>query len=88
MYSAITRLGADRIVRSPKEVLIAAQVLIMCTKSSAYLSHDDEKMGSIEVGNLADYVLIDTPLLEVEPEKIRDTTVLKAFLNGKVVYEA
>jgi predicted amidohydrolase YtcJ len=59
----------------------------MWTKSSAYLSHDDEKMGSIEIGNLADYVLIDTPLLEVDPDKIRDTTVLKTFVNGQVVYE-
>lgn len=87
MYSAITRLGVDGIVWSPKEVLTAAETLIMWTKSSAYLSHDDEKMGSIEVGNLADYVLIDTPLLEVEPDKIRDTTVLKTFVNGQVVYE-
>jgi predicted amidohydrolase YtcJ len=87
MYCAITRLGADGIVWSPKEVLTAAEALIMWTKSSAYLSHDDEKMGSIEIGNLADYVLIDTPLLEVDPDKIRDTTVLKTFVNGQVVYE-
>ena len=59
----------------------------MWTKSSAYFSHDDDKMGSIEVGNYADYVLIDTPILTATPEKIRDTTVLKTILNGKVVYQ-
>ncbi|AFA48295.1 hypothetical protein Awo_c15130 [Acetobacterium woodii DSM 1030] len=88
MYSAITRLSvADGVVWSPEQVLTAAQALIMWTKSSAYFSHDDDKMGSIEVGNYSDYVLIDTPILTATPEKIRDTTVLKTILNGKVVYQ-
>ena len=45
-------------------------------------------MGSIEVGNLADYVLIDTPVLEASPEEIRRTQVLKTFLGGRLVYQA
>ncbi|MBI4857218.1 MAG: amidohydrolase [Acetobacterium woodii] len=89
MHSAITRLSAaDGVVWSPEQVLTPAQALIMWTKSSAYFSHDDDKMGSIEVGNLADYVLIDTPLLDIEPEKIRHTTVLKTILDGRIVYDA
>ncbi|MDR2163757.1 MAG: amidohydrolase [Clostridiales Family XIII bacterium] len=87
MYGAITRLGADGKVWNPEEAVTAAQALIMWTKSSAYFSHDEDKIGSIEVGNLADYALLDTDILQATPEEIRDTKVLKTILGGKVIYE-
>jgi len=87
MYAAITRYDSKGIVYRPDQKLSAAQALIMWTKNSAYLSHEDDVMGSVEVGNYADYVLIDTPILEVGPEAIRDTRVLATFLGGKLVYE-
>jgi predicted amidohydrolase YtcJ len=88
MYGAITRFGADGKRYSPEQALTAAQTVIMWTKASAYFSHDDERMGSIEVGNLADFALLDTDPLTATPEEIRDTIVLKTILGGEVVYEA
>ena len=88
MYAAVTRLAADGKVYLPEEAVTARQALIMWTKNSAYFRHDEDKMGSIEVGNLADYVLIDTPVLEASPEDIRRTQVLKTFLGGRLVYQA
>jgi predicted amidohydrolase YtcJ len=41
----------------------------------------------VDVGYLADYALIDTDILEAEPEAVRDTKVLYTVLGGKVVYE-
>ena len=87
MYGAITRLGADGKVYGADQAYTPAQTLIMWTKASAYFSHDEDKMGSVEVGNFADYALIDTPVLEASPEQIRDTRVLKTVLGGKIVYE-
>lgn len=88
MYGAITRMTASGQVHMPQQALNVKQTLIMWTKNSAYFSHDDDKMGSIEVGNLADYVIIDTPILSATPDEIRSTKVLKTILGGKVVYEA
>ncbi|MDR0519473.1 MAG: amidohydrolase [Clostridiales Family XIII bacterium] len=88
IYAAMTRLDADGNVYCPEDKLTAAQGLIMWTKASAWFSHDDEKLGSIDVGYLADYALIDTDILEAEPEAVRDTKVLCTVLGGKVVYEA
>ena len=88
MYAAVTRLAADGKVYLPEEAVTARQALIMWTKNSAYFRHAEDKMGSIEVGNLADYVLIDTPVLEASPEEIRRTQVLKTFLGGRLVYQA
>lgn len=89
MYYAVTRidettgkiLGEDGKV-TPK------QALIMYTKNSAFFSHDDDKMGSVEVGNYADMVIVDTDFLAGGAEAIKNTKVEKTILGGKVVYEA
>lgn len=86
MYAAVTRLGADGRVWNEQEKLTPAQALIMWTKNSAYFSHDDKRAGSVEVGNYADYVLLDAPILEVSPERIRDAKVLYTIVDGKVVF--
>jgi predicted amidohydrolase YtcJ len=88
MYAAITRLGADGNVYSPDQALSAAQCVAMWTKASAYFSHDDDKMGSIEPGNLADWALIDTDILNAAPEAILNARVIMTVLGGKTVYEA
>lgn len=87
MYGAITMLAADGKIYQPNQKITINQALIMWTKSSAYFSHDDDVMGSIEVGNYADLCLIDTDLLTASPEAVRDTKVLLTLLGGETVYE-
>jgi predicted amidohydrolase YtcJ len=88
MYAAMTRISVDGTVYCPDDKVSAAQALIMWTKGSAWFSHDDEKLGSIDVGYLADYALIDTDILEAEVEAVKDTKVLYTILGGEVVYKA
>ncbi len=87
MSKAITRICLDGKVHGPQYRINAKQALIMWTMNSAYFSFDEEKLGSIEVGKLADLVIIDTPLLEATPDEIMNTKVLKTYLGGKLVYE-
>jgi predicted amidohydrolase YtcJ len=87
-YGAVTRKGIDGTVWNPDDRITTKDALIMWTKSSAYFSHDEDKMGSVEVGNFADYVIIDRDVVEVPEDEIADTKVLKTILGGKVVYEA
>jgi predicted amidohydrolase YtcJ len=88
MYSAMTRGTPDGGVHLPDQRLTASQALIMWTKNAAYFTHDDGRMGAVAAGNLADFVLIDTPILETSPETVRRTKVWKTVLGGKVVYDA
>ena len=66
----------------------AKQALIMWTMNSAYFSFDEDRLGSIEAGKLADLVVIDTPICKATPDEIMNTKVLKTYLGGKVVYSA
>lgn len=88
MAAAIDRICLDGNVYGAQYCLSAKQAIIMWTMNSAYISFDEKKLGSIEVGKLADLVLIDTPILERSTGEIRNTKVLKTFLGGKLVYQS
>lgn len=89
MYYAITRLDETTgNILGEESRVTPNQALIMYTKNAAWFSHDEDKLGSIEVGNLADLVLMDRPFLSCDVEEYREMQVLKTILGGEVVYEA
>ena len=91
MYYAITRLDetTGNILSNGDESKVSPiEALIMWTKNSAWFLHDDEKLGSIEVGNLADMVLFPCDFIAGDVEGYRTVKVEKTILGGKVIYEA
>ena len=91
MYYAVTRIdetSPDQAVIGPECCVTPRQALIMWTKNSAFFMHDDDKLGSIEVGNLADLVVINHEFLTDDPEDLRTAKVEKTMLGGTFVYEA
>ncbi len=59
----------------------------MWTKNAAFFSHDDDKMGSVEVGNFADMCLFDNDFIAGNVEDYRTTKVATTILGGEVMYE-
>ena len=55
---------------------------------SAYAEFQDRIKGSITVGKLADMVLLSEDILSIEPKRIREATVLKTILGGKVIWDS
>jgi hypothetical protein len=55
----------------------------------AYADFADHLVGSLEVGKLADFIVIDRDIMALEsaPFQIRETQVLKTVLGGEVVFE-
>ena len=43
--------------------------------------------GTLEVGKLADIVIISDDIFTIDPVKIADAKVLTTIMDGKVVYE-
>lgn len=47
----------------------------------------DNKVGSVEVGKLADLIVLDRNILECDPQDIHTATVLMTMMNGQVRHE-
>jgi predicted amidohydrolase YtcJ len=54
---------------------------------AAYGAFEENLKGSIEVGKLADLVVLSKDIMKVEPSEIMDTQVLMTFIGGKLLYE-
>lgn len=48
---------------------------------------EDNKLGTIEVGKLADLAVIDKDYMTVPDDSIHEIKVLMTVVGGKVVYE-
>ena len=58
------------------------------TLNSAYGMGMDDEIGSIEVGKLADLVVLEKNLFDVPPSEISKVKVLYTIMDGKLVHEA
>jgi len=57
------------------------------TMGPAHQLRMEDKVGSIEVGKLADLIVLERNLFEVAPQDIHKTRVLMTVMNGKVTHE-
>lgn len=60
----------------------------LVTLDAAYALGHDDRTGSIEVGKLADFIVLDTNILDVEPDEIDEAAVLRTVVGGREVYSA
>lgn len=67
--------------------LTRQQVLQAITLNAAYELHDDAQTGSIEVGKLADLIVLDRNVLQVPAEDIANVHVLRTVVGGKTVFQ-
>jgi predicted amidohydrolase YtcJ len=62
--------------------------LIAHTRNNAYLMFKEKDLGSIEVGKLADMVVLDRDYLTVPVDEIRDIKPTMTIVNGKPVFNS
>ncbi|SEW41479.1 amidohydrolase [[Clostridium] fimetarium] len=61
-------------------------VIRMFTYNGAYASFEEDKKGSIEVGKLADLVMLSEDITAIHPDKLMEVEVLMTIIDGKIVY--
>jgi predicted amidohydrolase YtcJ len=64
------------------------EVVRAITMNSSYELHQDLSTGSLEVGKLADLIVIDRNFFDIPAEQIADIKVLQTVVGGHVVYQA
>ncbi len=93
IHVAVNRLAApgeevgDYEVFLPEQRIDLASSLTAYTAGSAYVNHLDET-GTIEVGKLADFALLDRDPFAHPESEIGHTRVLQTFVDGERVFAA
>jgi hypothetical protein len=71
----------------PDQKLTRAEALRTMTLEAAYGSFAEEETGSIEVGKLADLVVLSQDILSVPDDALLKTEVLATIMDGRLLYE-
>jgi predicted amidohydrolase YtcJ len=57
------------------------------TTNAAYSAFKENELGTLEVGKLADIIVIDRNIFVVPPEEIKTAKVKLTIMDGRVIYE-
>ena len=55
---------------------------------AAYGAWQEEVLGSIENGKLADMTILDKDIISLDPNEILNTNVIYTIVGGRIVYSA
>jgi predicted amidohydrolase YtcJ len=86
LWTAVERESRSGKVIGPDERLTPLEALRAITINGAYEYFEEDLKGSIEKGKLADLVILSDDISSIDPEKIRDVTVLETIKEGKTIY--
>ena len=91
LHAAVTRQDRDGEPEEgwyPDQALTRAEALHSFTLAAAYAANQDSRLGSLEPGKWADFILIDRDYFSVAAAEIDDIQVMQTWVGGEKVYDA
>jgi predicted amidohydrolase YtcJ len=70
----------------PEHALDREQIIRFYTINNAYLFFAEDKLGSLEAGKLADFIVLSDDILTCSPEQLRNMKVERTYLGGDLVH--
>jgi len=89
-YAAVTRQSRDGLPEGGwyiGEAMTREEALKAFTIWTAYGQFEENLKGSLEIGKLADFVVIDRDYMKCPANEIKDIQALTTVLGGEVVYQ-
>ncbi len=87
MWTAVNRVSRSGVVVGPEQRITPEQALRAVTLDAAYQYFEENRKGSIEVGKLADLVILDQNPLKVDAMRIKDIHVSETIKEGQTVWK-
>jgi len=87
--TAVTRIDVDThdtAPLNPEQAISVEDAIAAFTINAAFVNHQEKETGSIELGKLADLIVIDRNLLKIDPREISDARVILTLFGGRPVY--
>ena len=86
IFEAVNRLRRSGKVINPEERLTVEEAIRAVTITPAYSTFEEDLKGSIEVGKLADLVVLGRDPLTVPPTELKDIPVMRTMVGGEFFY--
>jgi len=89
IYAAVTRRTLDGATPDgwvPAQKITVEEALRAYTINNAYAGFQDGRLGTLEPGKYADFVVLSDNLLEIDPVAIPDVQVVRTVVGGKEQY--
>jgi predicted amidohydrolase YtcJ len=87
LYFAVTgkMVGGAKVIR---QTIGREDALIAYTRKNSYLLFQEDSLGSIQAGKLADLVVLDRDYLTIPADQIRSIKPVMTMVGGRIVYDA
>ena len=87
LYFAVTgkMVGGTKVIR---QTISREDALIAHTRKNAFLVFQEDNLGAIQPGKLADLLVLDRDYLTVPAEQIKDIKPVITMVGGRIVYDA
>lgn len=86
LFYMVTGTNAGGNLVNAGQTLTRLEALRLNTAENAWFSRDEDELGSIEVGKLADLVVLSDDYLTVPDEDIKTITSVLTIVDGEIVY--
>ena len=86
MYYATTGLNARRVLINPGQQITRQEVLSLYTSHNGWFLHEEDQLGTIEEGKLADLVALNSDYFSVSDDDLKKIRSVLTVVDGEVVY--
>jgi predicted amidohydrolase YtcJ len=87
-WAAVNRVTTSGQPLGPAERLTPFEALRAVTADAAWQNFEEGRKGTLEVGKLADMVILSDDPLAIDPMALKDVRVLETIKEGNTVYAA
>ncbi|MEM7432405.1 MAG: amidohydrolase family protein [Pseudomonadota bacterium] len=90
MHAAVTRQDRDNLPAGgwySDQAMTREETLRSVTLDAAYAAHQEYRVGSLERGKWADFIIVDRNYFEIPAEDIHKIQVLETWIGGEKLYD-
>ena len=88
MYFATTGINARGVLINPNQQVTRQEVLSLYTRQNGWFLREEDELGTIEPGKLADLVVLNSDYFAVPNEDLKKIRSVLTVVGGNVVYDA